>query len=156
MRRKVLIGAIVAQTLLGGLVSMGSAQATAGSCSFRNEVPLETLEVAVEASRRDYRRGQVARLTITVNRRAEGTPVSTPAEDVLVISHGTTGALPMLGAGKTDADGRTHVKLRIPEDAPHGWVDVSTLASRSVATVPCISVKEQGSVRERHLFRIKR
>ncbi len=154
--RKVLIGAIVAQVLIGGLAYAGPAQAPAGACSSSNDVPLDTFEVAVEADSRDYRRGQVARLTVTVNRHVEGTPVSVPAEDVLVVSFGTTGALPMAGAGMTDADGQTQVKLRIPKDAPRGWVDVSTRATRSVAWGPCISVDEQGSVREKRLFRIKR
>lgn len=156
MRSKVLIGAVVAQVLIGGSVYAGPAQATAGACSFSNDVPLDTLEVAVEAGRRDYRRGQVARLTVTVNRHVEGTPISVPAEDVLVVSVGTTGGWTMVGAGMTDADGRTHVKFRIPKDQPHGWVDVSTLASRSHARGPCISVFEQGLVREKRLFRIKR
>lgn len=156
MRSKVLIGAVVAQVLVGGLAYAGPAQATAGACSFSNDVPLDTLEVAVAADRRDYRRGQVARLTVTVNRHLQGSPVSVPAEDVLVVSLGTPGGWTMIGAGTTDADGRTHVKLRIPKDQPHGWVDVSTLATRSHARGPCISVFEQGVVRDERLFRVKR
>lgn len=156
MRSKVLIGAIVAQLLIGGLAYAGPAQPTAAPCSFSNDVPLDTFEVAVEAGRRDYRRGEVARLAVTVHRHVGGTPLSVPAEDVLVLSLGMSGALPMVGAGVTDADGRTHVKLRIPKDAPQGWADVSTLASRSVARGPCITVFEQGLVREKRLFRIKR
>lgn len=156
MRSKVLIGAIVAQSLIGGLAYAGPALATPAACSFSNDAPLETYEVAVEAGRRDYRRGEVARLTVTVNRHVKGTPVSVPAEDVSVLSVGMTGGWTMVGAGVTDADGQTHVKLRIRKDEPHGWVDVSTVAYRTVARGPCLTVAEQGLMRDKQLFRIKR
>lgn len=152
---QVLIGAVIAQVLVGGSAYAGPAPAS-DTCSSNDDISLETLEVAVETARRVYRPGQSVTLTVTVNRHVHGTPLSAPAEDITVLSLGTTEGIMMVGSGITDSDGRTEVKLRIPKSEPAGWVEGFTFASRSVAQAPCLHADEYGSIRQKRLFRIKR
>lgn len=153
--RKALLGALIAQVLIAGSAYAGPAPASV-TCSSNEDVGVETFEVAVEAARRVYRPGQTAKVTVTVNRHVHGTPLSVPAEDITVLSMGTTEALMMVGSGITDPDGRTEVKLRIPRNEPAGWVEGFTFASRSIAQAPCLRADEYGSNRQERLFRIKR
>ncbi|MGI8775617.1 MAG: hypothetical protein ACR2KQ_11550 [Actinomycetota bacterium] len=148
MKKQILIGTILSLVLTAYAAPAGATAA----CS--SDEALETLEVTAKATRRVYTPGETAKLKITVNRHIEGSTVSIPAENISVVSLGSTGWLPMVGAGTTDADGKVTIPLKIRKAQPTGWVDAFTFASYSYAGGPCARAEEQGSTQDARLFKI--
>lgn len=156
MKKQILIGTILSLVLTAYAAPAGAA----ATCS--TDQSLDTLEVTVKSARRVYTPGQTAKLKVTVNRRVDGSAVATsaerisvPAEGVSVVSLGSTGWLPMVGAGTTDADGKVTIALKIRKAQPAGWVDAFTAASNRVAEGPCARAEERGSTQDARLFKIE-
>jgi len=110
--------------------------------------------------------GNVATIKATVTRPAKEDPAGNgipmerpytqPAEDVIVGIGLSIGRVFLPGAGITDAEGKTTVKITIEEWAPAGkTVHASAYAWRVVQSTPCLTVQEDGYTARPDAFRTK-
>ncbi len=138
--------------------SAGAASgATAPAC--HSSVDVASLHVELEAAKKVYRRGETARVTVTVNRAADKNVLPKAAADVnveLVLAQRM--AVLLRTAGKTDELGSVTMKLKLGPKTPLGMAQVKADAwNGSDPQGPCgTRVLERGTRRNDFLFRVVR
>src|ERR671918_167582 len=146
--------------------AMTMAVATREGRNSLETVTLRSFHVVVKADRKAYRIGQTAKLTATVTRPGHEDPfgqgvgftppASFPAEDVVVGVGLSVGNVYLYGHGKTNANGKAIVKVKIMPYTPPGSADADVFARKTQVRTICASLEEVGYTREPKLFNVLR
>lgn len=164
MRRRSLVLGVLTAALF---VVPPAAPVNAGGGGCFAPQKLYSLTVQTRWSKKVYKSGEKAKVTVTVTRPGEtdpmgyGTPMPTeippePAEDALVTSFVEHMFPPVGGYEYTDANGETVIRFKIPKRMK-GWYGVVTRASVYHASgIPndCTDVEEEGFRYEPRAFKV--
>ena len=116
---------------------------------------LETLVVRFTTDADSYRRGEVVRMKVSVERRiAEhslGPAVGVELTGALTAAHTAIG-----GGAVTDETGSGTVRVRIPRHMPLGYADAFMYAQKEIVNLPCLRRTEYGHQSANDLVRITR
>ena len=118
-------------------------------------VSLKTLHLEIEFPKKAYAIGETVSVKVNVTRPAKEDPLGNgipmdrpyvePASGVIVGVGLMIGRVFLPGAGITDDNGDTVVKIKLEDWAPAGkWVDASIYAWKIVQQTPCLTVQEFG------------
>ncbi|MGH2731249.1 MAG: hypothetical protein ACRDJI_11665 [Actinomycetota bacterium] len=159
---------LVAASLAGALLaSISVADAAPGSCAAMDRIGLRTYHIEAKPDAKQYAIGDVAKVKVTVTRPADEDPAgqgqptprptSEPAEGVRVGMSGWVKRTYFYGFGAlTDAEGKTTVKMKIPNYTKPGWAYVEAGAERFVVFVPpCWNVYEEGYAEWPRFFKVE-
>jgi hypothetical protein len=161
---------LVAVSLLGGVTPAAAAPATAvpAQCGGMRQ-PAETLHIEWEAAKAVYKRGETAKILMTVTRPAgrdpadqdieTPRPMNEPAEGATVSSGAYVGEFFVSAGGPlTDAKGKTVVKLKLPKKMDTGGAFVNVYAFINYPVIKnagtCVDPEEYGEDRGEDAFRV--
>ncbi len=159
---------VLVAVLAGALVVLpGPLAAEAGTCAVAYEtVQLKTLHVVLKVEKKVYRVGNVVPVQAEVTRPAHedpanqrqpiDPPVSQPAANVYVGLGLLVGRTYLFGIGTTDGEGKTTIRVPLPEYVPAGRVFARSLAWNKLVETTCLIVEEQGYTEEKNFFTIKK
>jgi hypothetical protein len=162
------IGRFVAAGLAGTmLASIPAAIAAPGSCAAMDRIGLRTYHIEAKPDAKEYAIGDVVKVKVTVTRPADEDPAgqgqpterptSQPAEGVRVGMSAWVKRVYFYGFGAlTDAEGKTTVKLKIPNYTKPGWAFVAAGAERFIVFIPpCWDVYEEGFAEWPRFFKVE-
>ncbi len=166
----------IAMLLAAGVVATSVAAAPASSaapCAGRTArakagnmevIGLRTLHVVMRAAKKSYERGDTVKVFVTVTRPAHEDPAdlgiefeppaSFPAEDIDVGVGITAGQAYFGGYGKTNAEGKATIRIKIESYAGKGWAVADGYAYREQADAPCFRVEEDGYTSRDRFFKV--
>lgn len=169
MKRSVRL-AIVIAVLASTIVALPAAPAAAcsggraGARHGAENYRLETFEVTMNSVKKVYRRGETARIEMTVVRPAKHDPLGQgipmdppqqwPAEEVTVGVGLRIGDVYLAGFSTTDAAGEAVVEIPIPHYARPGKALAIGQAVKRQVESPCLVVEEWGYNQSAALFKV--
>lgn len=146
-------------------LALGLPASADDSCGM-DRINMYTFHVTIEADRKAYRIGDVAKINVTVTRPADQDPggngiptprpTSAPAEGAAAGASAWVKRVYFYAFGpNTDADGKSTIPLTIPRYARPGWVFVAVVAEKYVTTIACWDIWEVGYAEDPRMFKIK-
>ena len=160
--------AIVAGMLLASSL-MGSPARSASACVGKSAgameyLSLKTLHLEIKFLKKSYAIGDTVNVKVNVTRPAKEDPLGNgipmdrpyvePASGVTVGVGLMVGRVFLPGAGITDDNGDTIVKIKLEDWAPaNTWVDSSIYAWKIVQETPCMTVQEYGHATMPRVFK---
>ena len=124
-----------------------------------------TFHVAIKPLKKTYRRGDVVKVQVAVTRPAEedpaglgltvDRPAEAPAQDVNVGIGVSVGRVFLPGYGRTAANGRVTVGIKLEHYVPSTVAHVRAFAYKEVVATTCLTVEEQGYRAVDRAFRVK-
>lgn len=151
--------------LAGAALSMLPPAASAAPCG-SEVIPLTTFHLDITIPKRSYAVGQSAVFNVTVTRPAHEDPLgqgiemppphSSPAEGVPVGVGLIVDDVYLWGLGRSDAQGKTRIKVPLKSYTPAGMAQARAFAQRTVVDTPCLTINEIGYRPMPDAFRVTR
>lgn len=161
--RTLLLAACVAA---GTVAPAGAGGGSAARCALNPE-PIRTLKIDAKPGKKSYKRGTVAKISVTVTRFYEDPsntgnpqplPDAGPVENVDLGLGVYSGSGPTLvyqtKAGKTNAEGKDHIKVKLYTFHEPGPAEVRVRGDLIHFVEGCVTLIEYGYFVDTDLFRI--